>query len=56
MKVKTHIWLRLTATALLLIGLVPASSAPARAAGPWYVAPGGSDGFSHPPCLRCSCL
>ena len=46
MKTYAKSWLAVTALALAGLSAIVLISRPARAAGPWYVAPGGSDGNS----------
>jgi hypothetical protein len=44
MKVYFKLWLTVLALALAALVIITLATQPARAAGPWYVAPGGDDG------------
>ena len=43
MKAHFKVWFTVLALALGVLVIIALASQPARAAGPWYVAPGGSD-------------
>ena len=46
MKAHTKSWFALIVLSVTALGVIALWPRPARAAGPWYVAPGGSDGNS----------